>query len=186
VGLGNPGPRHSGNRHNAGFWFVQRLCAACGGELRTQAKFFGKTAAIEIGGSKIRLLCPETYMNLSGRSIAAMCGYFQIEPEHALIAHDEIDLPVGTVRFKASGGHGGHNGLRSTIESFGGRDGFRRLRIGVGHPGSKSQVIHYVLSDPPAGEASIIESRISDAIAVLPQAAAGDWEGAMRVLHGGN
>lgn len=122
-------------------------------------------------------------MNLSGRSVAAMCGFYRIEPEQVLVAHDEIDLEAGVARFKAGGGHGGHNGLRSIIECLGGSRDFRRLRIGVGHPGHKSLVTDYVLGNPPAAEAEIIEHKIQEAISVLPGAIAGEWEEAMRILH---
>ncbi len=186
MGLGNPGPGFAGNRHNAGLWFLRRLCADYGGELRAQGKFCGETAAIRIAETEIRLLWPTTFMNLSGRSVAAMRHFYRIAPERMLVAYDEIDLETGVVRFKAGGGHGGHNGLRSIIESLGGQRDFRRLRIGVGHPGHKSLVTSHVLGDPPAPEAEIIENSIADAIAALPDAVAGDWETAMRVLHAGS
>lgn len=183
MGLGNPGPAYAGNRHNAGLWFLRRLCAAYGGELRAKDKFFGETGTIIIADTEIRLLWPSTFMNLSGRSVAALCNFYGLEPERMLVAYDEIDLEVGDARFKAGGGHGGHNGLRSIIESMGGRKDFKRLRIGVGHPGHKSLVTDYVLGNPPAREAEIIEGRINDAIAVMPSAITGDWEEAMRILH---
>ena len=186
MGLGNPGPAYAGNRHNAGLWFLRRLCAMYGGELRAQSKFHGEAGAINIAEREIRLLWPSTFMNLSGRAVAAMCSYYRIEPEQMLVAYDEIDLEVGTARFKAGGGHGGHNGLRSIIECLGGRNEFRRLRLGVGHPGHKSLVTGYVLGNPSAAEAEIIEQRIEDAISVLPGAVTGGWEEAMRILHTGN
>ncbi len=183
MGLGNPGPAYAGNRHNAGLWFLRRLCAGHGGELRHRDKFHGETGQIHIAGRETRLLWPATFMNLSGRAVAAVSSFHRIEPEEILIAYDEIDFPAGTVRFKAGGGHGGHNGLRSVIESLGGRGGFRRLRIGVGHPGHKSLVIGYVLGDPPPGERERIDGAIARALAVMPAAAAGDWEAATRELH---
>ena len=183
MGLGNPGPAYAGNRHNAGLWFLRRLCAGHGGELRHRDKFHGETGTIRIGGREIRLLWPATFMNLSGRAIAALSSFYRIEPEQILIAYDEIDFPAGTVRFKAGGGAGGHNGLRSVIESLGGRREFRRLRIGVGHPGHKSLVIGYVLGDPPAEERERIDGAIDRALAVMPHAVAGDWEAATRELH---
>ena len=183
MGLGNPGPAHAGNRHNAGLWFLRRLCAGRGGEMRARDKFFGETGKITIAETDIRLLWPTTFMNQSGRAVAAMCNFHRIAPESILVAYDEIDLEVGDIRFKLGGGHGGHNGMRSIIESLGGRKDFRRLRIGIGHPGHKSLVINYVLGDPPAAEAAIIDRRIGDALAVLPGAVAGGWEEAMRVLH---
>ncbi len=183
MGLGNPGPAYAGNRHNAGLWFLRRLCARHGGELRARDKFFGETGAIRIADAEIRLLWPTTFMNLSGRSVAAMCSFYRIAPESMLVAYDEIDLEVGDIRFKNGGGHGGHNGLRGIIESLGGNRDFRRLRIGVGHPGHKSLVMDYVLGNPPAPEAEIIESGIDDAIVLIPSATDGDWEKATRILH---
>ncbi len=185
VGLGNPGPAHAGNRHNTGAWLLRRVAGGYGAQLRAKNKFFGETGVAEIGGREVRLLQPATFMNLSGRSVAAVCNFYQIEPQQTLIAHDEIDLEVGTIKFKLDGGHGGHNGLRSIIDALGGRKDFRRLRIGIGHPGHKSLVTGHVLGNPSAAEAAIIDDRIADAIAVLPRAAAGDWEEAMRMLHSG-
>ena len=186
MGLGNPGPAYRGNRHNAGLWFLRALCERHGGELRPQEKFFGETARIAIAENEIRLLWPTTFMNLSGRSVAAMSNYFRIAPQRMLVAYDEIDLKVGVVRFKSGGGHGGHNGLRSIIGSLGGENDFRRLRIGVGHPGHKSLVMDYVLGNPPAAEAEIIQRRIDDAVAQIPRAAVGAWDEATRNLHTGN
>lgn len=183
MGLGNPGPAYVGNRHNAGLWFLRRLCAGHGGELRAQDKFFGETGKITIAETDIRLLWPTTFMNQSGRAVVAMCNFYRIAPESMLVAYDEIDLEVGDIRFKLGGGHGGHNGMRSIIESLGGRKDFRRLRIGIGHPGHKSLVYNYVLGNPPPREAEVIDNRISDALAVLPGAVAGGWEEAMRILH---
>ena len=186
VGLGNPGPAYAGNRHNAGLWFLRRLCADYRGELRLREKFHGEVGKIRIGGREIHLLWPVSFMNLSGRAVAAVGNYYRIEPERMLIACDEIDFPAGTVRFKSGGGHGGHNGLRSIIESLGGRNAFRRLRIGVGHPGDKSEVIAYVLGDPPATERESIDRAIANALDVMPAVAAGEWEAAMRILHTAN
>ena len=185
MGLGNPGPAYAGNRHNAGLWLLKRLCAEYDGELRARGKFHGETGKIRIAGREIRLLWPAAFMNRSGLSVAAVCGFYRIEAEQVLIAYDEIDFPAGRIRFKSGGGHGGHNGLRSIIESLGGRNAFRRLRIGVGHPGHKSLVTNYVLGDPPPAERELIEDGIGDAISVLPRVAAGEWEEAMRILHSG-
>lgn len=183
VGLGNPGPQHQSNRHNAGAIFLHELCRTYNEQLRLESKFSGEFGSITISGKAVKLLCPTTFMNLSGRSVAAVCRFYKIEPENVLIAYDEIDFEVGVTRFKEGGGHGGHNGIRDTINALGGRNEFYRLRIGVGHPGHKSMVANYVLSDPSKSEAEIIMADIDDAIRVIPNAVAGEWEEAMRLLH---
>ena len=183
VGLGNPGPQHDSNRHNAGVIFLHHLCKSYGGTLRGESKFFGEAGSINISGHEIKLLFPTTFMNHSGKSVAAMCKFFKIEPENMLVAYDEIDFEVGITRFKEGGGHGGHNGIRDIINALGRKKDFYRLRIGVGHPGHKSMVANYVLSDPSRSEADLIMSNIEDAIRVMPRAVNGEWEEAMKALH---
>ncbi|MFP6826248.1 MAG: aminoacyl-tRNA hydrolase [Pseudohongiellaceae bacterium] len=183
VGLGNPGPQHDSNRHNAGVIFLHHLCKAYACSLRGESKFFGEFATIAIAGHDVKLLFPTTFMNHSGKSVAAVCRFFKIEPEHMLVAYDEIDFEVGVTRFKKDGGHGGHNGLRDIINALGGSKEFYRLRIGVGHPGHKSMVSNYVLGDPSRSEADVIMSDIEDAIRALPKAVNGEWEDAMHLLH---
>ena len=183
VGLGNPGPQHDSNRHNAGVIFLKRLCKHYGGQLRGEAKFFGEFTTINIDGDDIKLLFPTTFMNRSGKSVAAACKFYKIAPENILVAYDEIDFEVGITRFKQAGGHGGHNGIRDIISALGGNRDFFRLRIGVGHPGHKSMVANYVLSDPSRSEADLIVTNINDSIRVLPKAVNGEWEEAMRLLH---
>ena len=183
VGLGNPGPQHESNRHNAGVIFLHHLCKAYGNTLRVEAKFFGEFSSIVIEGADIKLLFPTTFMNNSGKSVAAVCKFFKLAPENLLVAYDEIDFDVGVTRFKEGGGHGGHNGVRDIIKALAGKSDFFRLRIGVGHPGHKSMVANYVLNDPSRAEADAIMSNIEDAIKILPTAISGNWEEAMRVLH---
>lgn len=183
VGLGNPGPKHDSDRHNAGVIFLHHLCKSYGGSLRGESKFFGEFGSIRVDGHDIKLLFPTTFMNHSGKSVAALCKFFKIEPQHMLVAYDEIDFDVGVTRFKEGGGHGGHNGIRDIISALGGQNGFYRLRIGVGHPGHKSMVANYVLSPPSRSEAQIIMSDIEEAISVIPKAVAGEWEDAMKLLH---
>ena len=183
VGLGNPGPQHDSNRHNAGVIFLHHLCKAYAGSLRGESKFFGEFTTIAIADHDVKLLFPTTFMNHSGKSVAAVCRFFKIEPEHMLVAYDEIDFEGGVARFKKDGGHGGHNGLRDIINALGGSREFYRLRIGVGHPGHKSMVSNYVLGDPSRSEADVIMSNIEDAIRVLPNAVNGEWEEAMHTLH---
>jgi len=183
VGLGNPGPKHDSDRHNAGVIFLHHLCKRYGGSLRGESKFFGEFGSIRVDGRDIKLLFPTTFMNHSGKSVAALCKFFKIEPQHMLVAYDEIDFDVGVTRFKEGGGHGGHNGIRDIISALGGQNGFYRLRIGIGHPGHKSMVANYVLSPPSRSEAQIIMSDIEEAIRVIPKAVAGEWEDAMKLLH---
>jgi PTH1 family peptidyl-tRNA hydrolase len=183
VGLGNPGPQHDSNRHNAGVIFLHHLAKAYGGSLRGESKFFGEFGTITIDGRTVRLLFPTTFMNRSGKSVAAVCNFYKIDPANMLVAYDEIDFEVGVTRFKQGGGHGGHNGMRDIINALGGNRDFYRLRIGVGHPGHKSMVANYVLSDPSRSEADAIMQDIESAISVMPKAVNGDWEAAMRLLH---
>jgi len=164
VGLGNPGPQYRYNRHNVGVWFLDAICRQYGGELRAEPRLHGNCGRVLIEGQDIRLLFPTTFMNRSGQSVAALCHYFDIEPEQMLVAYDEIDFPVGTTKLKAGGGHGGHNGMRDIISVLGGVNSFYRLRIGVGHPGDKNKVANYVLSDTWQGRRAIsIEHDIGQA-----------------------
>jgi len=183
VGLGNPGPQHDSNRHNAGVIFLHHLCKSYGGALRGESKFFGEYGSINIAGQDIKMLFPTTFMNNSGKAVAAICNFFKIEPKNMLVAYDEIDFEVGVTRFKEDGGHGGHNGIRDIISAIGGKRDFYRLRIGVGHPGHKSMVANYVLNNPSRSEADLIMADVEDAIRVMPLAAVGEWEEAMRLLH---
>ena len=183
VGLGNPGSQYGSNRHNAGVIFLHHLAKSYSGGLRGESKFFGEFGSINIAGDDIKLLFPTTFMNNSGKSVAAVCKFYKIEPENMLVAYDEIDFEVGVTRFKHGGGHGGHNGIRDIINALGNQRDFYRLRIGVGHPGDKSMVANYVLGNPSRSEADVIMSDIEDAIQVTPKAVKGDWEEAMRLLH---
>jgi PTH1 family peptidyl-tRNA hydrolase len=181
VGLGNPGPEHQVTRHNAGFWFVDLLARRHGGEFRDYRKYSGETAKISIADREIMLLKPTTYMNRSGLSIRQVSDFFKITPEEILVAHDELDLPVGTVRLKQGGGHGGHNGLRDTIAHIG--EGFWRLRLGIGHPGNKAEVIDYVLTRAPRTEEDLILETISTTADVMPLLLEQGAERAMTRLH---
>ncbi|MFM1897746.1 MAG: hypothetical protein RLZZ385_2820 [Pseudomonadota bacterium] len=183
VGLGNPGPRYRANRHNAGAIFLTELCKRHHGQLRPESKFHGDFGSVTIDGHEVKLLIPTTFMNRSGRSVAAVCNFFKLDPATLLVAYDEIDFEVGITRFKLGGGHGGHNGMRDILQALGGNGDFYRLRIGVGHPGHKSMVADYVLSDPSAAESAIIMGDIHRAVDLMPRAVAGNWEAAMRLLH---
>ena len=181
VGLGNPGPEHQLTRHNAGFWFVDVLARRHGGEFRDYRKYSGETARITIGAQELILLKPTTYMNRSGLSIRQLSEFFKIPAEEILVAHDELDLPVGSLRLKFGGGHGGHNGLRDTIAHIG--DRFWRLRIGVGHPGKKADVIDYVLTRAPRPEEDLILAAIGNAADCMPLLLEQGAERAMSKLH---
>ena len=181
VGLGNPGPEHLVTRHNAGFWFVDLLASRHGGEFRDYRKFSGETARITLSEREIILLKPTTYMNRSGLSIRQLSDFYKIAPEEILVAHDELDLPVGSVRLKQGGGHGGHNGLRDTIAHIG--ETFWRLRLGIGHPGNKAEVIDYVLTRAPRAEEDLILETVSTAADVMPLLLEQGAERAMTRLH---
>ena len=183
VGLGNPGNEYRGTRHNAGADFVEELARQCGSSLQPESKFFGLAGRITLAGHDIRLLIPTTFMNRSGKAVAAMASFYKISPEEILIAHDELDIPAGTARFKQGGGHGGHNGLRDTVPALGNNKNFHRLRIGIDHPGHASKVSGYVLSQPSQVDRSRIDASIDEAIAALPLLLDGDATKAMTRLH---
>jgi PTH1 family peptidyl-tRNA hydrolase len=181
VGLGNPGPEHLVTRHNAGFWFVDLLARRHGGEFRDYRKFSGETARITLSEREIILLKPTTYMNRSGLAVRQLSDFYKIAPEEILVAHDELDLPVGSVRLKQGGGHGGHNGLRDTVAHIG--ETFWRLRLGIGHPGNKAEVIDYVLTRAPRAEEDLILETVSTAADVMPLLLEQGAERAMTRLH---
>jgi PTH1 family peptidyl-tRNA hydrolase len=181
VGLGNPGPEHLVTRHNAGFWFVDLLARRHGGEFRDYRKYSGETARITLNEQDIVLLKPTTYMNRSGLSVRQLSDFYKIAPEDILVAHDELDLPVGSVRLKQGGGHGGHNGLRDIIAHIG--ENFWRLRLGVGHPGNKAEVIDYVLTRAPRPEEDLILEAVSTAADCMPLLLEQGAERAMTRLH---
>ena len=181
VGLGNPGPEHQVTRHNAGFWFVDLLARRHGGEFRDYRKYSGETARINIAGRDLILLKPTTYMNRSGLSVRQVSEFFKIAADDILVAHDELDLPVGSVRLKYGGGHGGHNGLRDTIAHIG--DGFWRLRLGVGHPTNKTEVIDYVLTRASRAEEDLILDAVNTAADCMPLLLEQGAERAMTKLH---
>jgi PTH1 family peptidyl-tRNA hydrolase len=159
VGLGNPGAEYARTRHNAGFWLVDELARRHGGAFRGEGRHQAELARIKIGGEDLWLVKPMSFMNRSGGPVSSVLGFYKLTPAQMLVAHDEIDLPSGTVRLKEAGGHGGHNGLRDIIAAQG--DGFWRLRIGVGHPGAKSQVVDFVLTRAGADEQRAIDETIT-------------------------
>jgi len=182
VGLGNPGEKYRATRHNAGFWFVERFARGRGATFRDARRVLGTLAEVEWRGRRVRLLEPSTFMNRSGLSVAAAVNYFRLEVPSVLVVHDEIDLPAGTVRLKEGGGHGGHNGLRDIISHLG-SNAFARLRIGVGHPGQRDEVIGHVLRRAAGGEQERIDAAIDRALDEMETILEGDLETAMNVLN---
>ena len=182
VGLGNPGPEYEATRHNAGFWWIDELCRAHGAHLQAEAKFHGRAARFRHGAHEAWLLEPSTFMNASGRAVAALARFYKIAPEEILVAHDELDLPPGQAKLKKGGGHGGHNGLRDIAAHLGTGD-FWRLRLGIGHPGDKSAVVNFVLHTPSREEALRIQDCIDQSAPLLPLLLDGSFEAAMLKLH---
>ena len=182
VGLGNPGPEHTRTRHNAGFWFVDALAEKAGVRFGLESKLFGETAKVQIAGDNVWLLKPATYMNLSGKSVTAALRYWKIEPEEMLVAHDELDLPAGTPRLKFDGGAGGQNGIRDIIRLLG-HGKFGRLRLGIGHPGVKSEVVDWVLRKPAPDQREAIEGCIERTLKAVPALLAGEMDKATLLIH---
>ena len=182
VGLGNPGREYRQTRHNAGFWLVDALAAQHHVALKPESRFHGQAVRVVIGAHELWLLEPQTYMNASGRAVAALAAYYKIAPEEILVAHDELDLPPGAARLKKGGGHGGHNGLRDILPQLKTPE-FWRLRLGIGHPGDKDAVVDYVLNAPRREEQPLIDEAIAKSLTVLPHLLAGDLAAAMKQLH---
>ena len=181
VGLGNPGTDYERTRHNAGFWFADRLVDALGGAFRKEARFHGLLADVTLAGERVYVLKPTTYMNGSGRAVQALMAFHKLASAQVLVAHDELDLPPGVARLKLGGGHGGHNGLRDIHAQVGAE--YRRLRIGVGHPGHKDLVTNYLTSGrPSAADDKLIHEAIDAAAAAMPLALA-NWDKATQQLH---
>jgi len=181
VGLGNPGAEYARTRHNAGFWLVDELARRHGGTFRFEGKHQAELARIRIGGDEIWLMKPMTFMNRSGGPISSVLGFYKFAPSQMLVAHDEIDLPSGTVRLKDAGGHGGHNGLRDIIAAQG--DGFWRLRIGVGHPGTAKDVVDFVLTHAGKDEQRLIDETIVMGADAIEEALRSGAQIAMNKLH---
>ncbi|WP_085938421.1 aminoacyl-tRNA hydrolase [Beggiatoa alba] len=181
VGLGNVGAEYEATRHNAGFWFVNNLAKQTNATFRQETKFHGEVARLEKSDWKGWLLKPTTFMNRSGQSVIALANFYKISPEQILVVHDELDLPVGTARLKQGGGHGGHNGLKDIIANLGAN--FYRLRIGIGHPGNRAEVVNYVLHAPSRDEQISIDTSIDAALKILPFLFKDEMAKAMQVLH---
>lgn len=182
AGLGNPGRKHEKDRHNVGFWFVSRLAAGQRVELKMVAKYHGLVGKLARDAGELRLLLPQTYMNLSGKSVGTLARFYKIQPEEVLVVHDELDFPPGTAKLKLGGGVAGHNGLKDISAQLG-TQGFWRLRIGIGHPGDKNLVVDYVLTPPPAAERELIEAALARCMEVSGLLLDGDMQAAMLKLH---
>jgi len=182
VGLGNPGKEYAATRHNAGVWWISHLANELHVALKAEARFHGLCARSGQGDSELWLLKPQTYMNASGKAVAALCHFYKILPEQILVVHDELDLPPGISRLKLGGGLGGHNGLKDIAARLATKD-FWRLRIGIGHPGDKNAVINYVLQPPRREEAPLINEAIHRSLEVWPLIAEGNCQAAMMKLH---
>lgn len=181
IGLGNPGAEYERTRHNAGFWFVDQLAASERSSFRAESKFQGQLARIKCGGEDLLLFKPMTFMNLSGEPTQKLLQFYKLTPQDILIAHDELDMPPGTTRLKAGGGHGGHNGLRSLHQNLG--PDYLRLRIGIGHPGHKDLVHNYVLGRANKADEQLINDSLISAAAAIPVWLTQNWEKAVHQLH---
>ena len=182
AGLGNPGPEYAATRHNAGFWFVDEAASKLRAPLMPQRSYFGRAARTNVSGQPVWLLEPTTYMNLSGKSVAALARFFKIEAHEILVAHDELDLLPGHVKLKQGGSHAGHNGLKDIHAQLGSGD-YWRLRIGIGHPGVKAEVTDYVLRKPSAEHRVEIEKSIEQALSGLDLLLVGDMERATMKIN---
>ncbi len=182
VGLGNPGPEYEATRHNAGFWWLDAVARELRTTLVPERSYWGLAARVNVSGEARWLLQPQTFMNLSGKSVAALARFFKIQPHEILVAHDELDFAPGQVKLKRGGSHGGHNGLRDIHAQLGSSD-YWRLRIGIGHPGVKHEVVHWVLKKPAPDDMRRIEDAIIHTLPALPTLLAGDMDKATQHIH---
>ncbi|HEX6706242.1 MAG TPA: aminoacyl-tRNA hydrolase [Albitalea sp.] len=182
VGLGNPGPEYEATRHNAGFWWIDEVARQLKASLVPERSYYGLVARVNRPTGPIWLLEPMTFMNLSGKSVAALARFFKIAPEEILVAHDELDLMPGQMKMKLGGGHAGHNGLKDIHAQLGSAD-YWRLRLGIGHPGVKAEVVNYVLRKPPLEQRDAIDKSIEQSLSALDSVLSGDMERAMMKIH---
>jgi PTH1 family peptidyl-tRNA hydrolase len=182
VGLGNPGPDYESTRHNAGFWWIDTIARDLKVQLQPDRASHGLVARTTVKGQNVWLLEPQTFMNLSGKSVVALARFFKIQPDEILVVHDELDIPPGEAKLKLGGSHAGHNGLRD-IHSQLGTDQYWRLRIGIGHPGHKSEVANWVLKKPAPDQRSAIEDCVSRTSLALPHLLSGEMVKATQMIH---
>ena len=182
VGLGNPGPDYEATRHNAGFWWIDALARELKVNLVPERSYYGLAGRTSVNGQSVWLLQPQIFMNLSGKSVASLARFFKIQPEEILVVHDELDLPPGQVKLKRGGSHAGHNGLRDIHAQLGSPD-YWRLRIGIGHPGEKSEVANWVLKKPAPDQRTLIEDSIAHSLKAHTAMLAGDMDKATLLVH---
>ena len=183
VGLGNPGKEYENTRHNAGSEFVKMLCDKYGASLEKEKLVNGCCAKLNINDCSVILCVPDTFMNESGLSVSRAKKFFQVENHEILIVHDELDLENGHIRLKDSGGHGGHNGLRNIIDHLNGDSSFKRIRIGIGHPGKEKDVVSYVLNKASESERSDLEDEMINCLSLIESLAINGWEKTIMELH---
>ncbi|MDP1611119.1 MAG: aminoacyl-tRNA hydrolase [Sulfuritalea sp.] len=185
VGLGNPGAEYAETRHNAGFWLCERLARELGVNPARESRFHGLAGALRAGqasAESLWFLQPQTFMNRSGQSVRALTQFYRIEPAEMLVMHDELDLPPGQMRLKFGGGLGGHNGLKDITAHLGTQD-YWRLRIGIGHPGDRNEVVDYVLKPPRKEERGEIDAALDRALLAWPALARGDFGAATQRIN---
>ncbi|MEM8594058.1 MAG: aminoacyl-tRNA hydrolase [Pseudomonadota bacterium] len=182
IGLGNPGPNYADTRHNAGAWYVQAIANQHSETLKDTSKLFGHYASVLVNNQKLHLFNPSTYMNESGKAVAALCQFYKLAPEEVLVAHDELDFDPGVARFKHGGGHAGHNGLRDIIKAIDSTN-FWRLRLGIGHPGNRKQVSNFVLKSPSKDDKISISNSIDHALRALDDITLNQMDAAIQYLH---
>jgi PTH1 family peptidyl-tRNA hydrolase len=182
VGLGNPGPEYEDTRHNAGFWWIDALARQLKLHLVMDKSYHALVARTTVGGQTVWLLEPQTFMNLSGKSVAALAKFFKIAPQEMLVVHDELDVAPGEAKLKLGGSHAGHNGLRD-IHAQMGTDDYWRLRIGVGHPGVKSEVVNWVLKKPMLDHRIAMDQCIDRTLKAVPHLLAGEMDKATMLIH---
>ena len=182
VGLGNPGSDYAATRHNAGFWWIDELACELKVSITMDKSYHGYVARTTVAGQTIWLLQPQTFMNLSGKSVAGLARFFKIATEEILVAHDELDIAPGAMKMKLGGSHAGHNGLRDIHAQLGSAD-YWRLRIGVGHPGVKAEVINWVLKKPSPEQRQLIEEGIMRSLKAVPDMIKGDMDKATMLVH---
>ncbi len=182
VGLGNPGNEYQETRHNAGFWWLEALAAKHRLTLSADKTYKGLVARGSASGQAFWLLAPQTFMNLSGQSVSALANFYKIKPEEILVAHDELDIPPGQLKMKFGGGHAGHNGLRDIHARLGSSD-YWRLRIGIGHPGVREEVINWVLQKPASEQRETIHAAIARSLDAVALLLAGEMESATKLIH---
>jgi len=182
VGLGNPGPEYEATRHNAGFWWIDALARDLKLTLTPERSYHGLVARTQVNGKPLWLLEPQTFMNVSGKSVAALARFFKIEPKEILVVHDELDVVPGQAKLKLGGSHAGHNGLRDIHAQLGTGD-YWRLRLGIGHPGVKSEVVNWVLKKPQREQREAIDDAIVRTLHAFPALVAGEMDKATLLIH---